>query len=534
MIIIIFNNGGRIMKPKILKPMLAVALILVLVTVFASCAKEEKTLVRPRKVVMEGETLSWEENADASGYEVEVDGEIYETETNSFSLFLIAVADREYEIRVRAYSEKSGYKDSEWSKVVTYTPKLVPIAELVFEADEKGTGSVVSADPEKKPVGKLVIPGNDPATGRPVTEVKKYAFNKCDELTGVIIPDSVETIESYAFQKCTSLADVKLSKCLKKIGIQTFDGCSLLTKIDLPDTLERIDPNAFSGTAISSMNFPAGVEEIGHSIFGNCPNLISITVDEKNEYFYSENNCIMKRSDNSLCVGIKTSVIPDHVTKIGNGAFDNIVGLTEIEIPANVKEIGWGFLNCPDLVSVKLNEGLKSLGTNGFEGWAFGLCNKLQSLHIPASVEFIAKGTGTTCQNLTDLTIDPANKFYKSENGGIIRLSDSALIGSCGATDYVPEGVKIIDSHAFGYHRFRGKLVIPEGVERINTLAFESSSIESVVMPDSLKEIEVDAFYDCVGPKYVELPVGVILRSDKYGDSAIPSMSRIVYREKKD
>lgn len=60
------------MKTKVLKAILAVALIIISVSVFASCAKEENTLSRPRNVVLEDEILSWNEVAGATGYEVEI------------------------------------------------------------------------------------------------------------------------------------------------------------------------------------------------------------------------------------------------------------------------------------------------------------------------------------------------------------------------------------------------------------------------------------------------------------------------------
>ena len=97
-------------------------------------------------------------------------------------------------MRVRAYSENLSYTDSEWSKTITYTPKLASAADLIFEADKYTSDWVVSADPENKPVGKLVIPEKDPATGRTVTMVKSAGFYECNQLTGVIMPDYIEII----------------------------------------------------------------------------------------------------------------------------------------------------------------------------------------------------------------------------------------------------------------------------------------------------------------------------------------------------
>ncbi len=518
------------MKTKNAKPILIILLMLFCAAVLASCAKEPKVLDTPRSLAVEGETLSWKAVEGASGYAVEIDGEEYECDTNSFSLFLITTKEKKYGIRVLAFSYESGYADSEWSKLLEYTPKLAE--GLVFEPEEKGNGCTVGADPQNKPVGKLVIPDKDPATGLHVTSLKREAFKDCKELTAVIIPDSVKIIQSSAFKGCEALTDVKLPRWLRELYLEAFMNCSSLAKIDLPDELEKIGPNAFSGTAISSLTIPANVSVwgLGYGIFRNCPNLTSIAVDEKNGYFYSENNCILKKKDRSLCIGIKTSVIPDYVKDIGVGAFAGTIGLTEIVLPDGMENIGMSaFSDCPDLVSVKLNDGLKSIQES-----AFKKC-PIEKIYIPASVEFIGNGMFSNCENLTDMTIDPANKIYKSDGGCVVRLADSALISCSGSSDYVPAGIKIIESEAFFAHRFHGRLILPEGLEKICTEAFYLSRITSVIMPDSLKEIEADAFLWCYQLKYVELPEGVILYeafSDGFGGPSIPSYAQVVVRKK--
>ena len=484
------------MKTKSAKPMLIFLLMIFCAAAFASCAKEPKVLDTPRSLAVEGETLSWKAVEGASGYAVEIDGEEYECDTNSFSLFLITTKEKKYGIRVLAFSYESGYADSEWSKLLEYTPKLAE--GLVFEPEEKGNGCTVGADPQNKPVGKLVIPDKDPATGLHVTSLKREAFKDCKELTAVIIPDSVKIIQSSAFKGCEALTDVKLPRWLRELYLEAFMNCSSLAKIDLPDELEKIGPNAFSGTAISSLTIPANVSVwgLGYGIFRNCPNLTSITVDEKNKDFYSENNCILRKKDRSLCIGIKTSVIPDYVKDINQGAFVGIAGLTEIVLPDSVENIGaCAFDRCPDLASVKLNDGLKSIGVKGDNAQAFVGNPNLKSLYIPASVEFIGNGMFSNCTNLTDMTIDPANKVYKSDGGCVVRLADSALISCSGSSDYVPAGIKTIESFAFAYHRFRGgSLTLPDGVEKICSGAFNYSNIKSIIIPDSLKEIQAGAF----------------------------------------
>lgn len=512
------------MKNKLIRSILITGVIFCMAAL-ASCSSEQKQLETPRELKVEGETLSWSEVKNASGYGIELDGEEYESGTNSFDLFLLTTEARKYEIRVRAYSEQSGHDDSDWSSVLSYTPK---IAEgLIFEPAEDKNSVIVRADPKSNPSGKLVIPEKDPESGKTVTELRFLAFENCKDITGAIISGEVSTVGSHAFMNCTGLLRVHFSDLVENIGAEALMGCTSLTEVRLPaniemintglfldcsslseitvpGTVETIKPCAFKGTAISSMKIPAMVKKLEYGIFSDCAELTSITVDEANPYFYSENNCILKRKDRTLCYGIKTSRIPDYVTVIGDGAFAGILGLTEVVLPPNVETVGcFAFDGCRDLESVTFNDGLKTIG-RGMSS-VFLDCDNLKRVFIPASVEFIGYGIFATCGSITDITVDPANKIYKNDRDCIIRIADSAYI-TCGASDYIPEYVKIIEMHAFAGHKFSGGLSVPEGVEKICSYAFGGSSIVSIILPDSMKEIIVDAFDDCLKISYVEVP----------------------------
>ena len=52
------------------------------------------------------------------------------------------------------------------------------------------------------------------------------------------------------------------------------------------------------------------------------------------------------------------------------------------------------------------------------------------------------------------------------------------------------------------------ELIIPEGIEKIGKYWFCDSAVESVVIPASVKEICVDAFFKCMNLKEVTFAEG--------------------------
>ncbi len=64
-----------------------------------------------------------------------------------------------------------------------------------------------------------------------VTAIGVFAFNECDELTGVTIPESVTTIETLAFVGCFNLTHITLPASLTAIHREAFDACYNLKSV---------------------------------------------------------------------------------------------------------------------------------------------------------------------------------------------------------------------------------------------------------------------------------------------------------------
>ena len=101
------------------------------------------------------------------------------------------------------------------------------------------------------------------------------------------------------------------------------------------------------------------------------------------------------------CSGLTDVKIPNSVTRIGHKAFDGCRGLTSVTIPDSVTSIGqWAFENCSGLTSVTIPDSVTSIGN-----WAFEYCSGLTSVTIPASVTSIGSSAFAGCSGLTSVTI---------------------------------------------------------------------------------------------------------------------------------
>ena len=67
-----------------------------------------------------------------------------------------------------------------------------------------------------------------------VNSIGYSTFCGCTGLTSIAIPERVTAIGDEAFKNCTGITDVVVSDSVTEIGYRAFEGCSSLTSITLP------------------------------------------------------------------------------------------------------------------------------------------------------------------------------------------------------------------------------------------------------------------------------------------------------------
>ena len=260
-----------------------------------------------------------------------------------------------------------------------------------------------------------------------------FAFDDCDGLTSVNMPESLILIGYASFSGCSGLTSINIPYRVKMIDGKAFNGCNSLSVITvdgrnihydsrnncnaiietksntlivggsstiIPNDVLRIADDAFNGrSSLTAIEIPQNVEEIGKSAFSFCPNLSSITVEKSNSFYDSRNNCnaIIETKSNILITGCKTTIIPEDIVKIGNCAFEGCDLLISITIPKGIMEIGKrAFEKCINLVDIIMSKGVTSIGSSAFWG-----CKRLLSISLPDSISTLGDDVFHYCKNLS-------------------------------------------------------------------------------------------------------------------------------------
>ena len=385
-----------------------------------------------------------------------------------------------------------------------------------------------------------------------VTNIGGMAFADCKSLTSVTIPDSVTSIGYRAFIGCTSLTSITIPESVTEIGEGAFWYCPSLTSVNIPDSVKSIGDHAFlSCTSLTSINIPDGVTSIGDGVFDGCTNLKRIDVAEDNKNYCSIDGVLFNKDKTKLIKypsskKDETYVIPDSVTSIGGGAFEECVSLTSVNIPDSVTSIGnSAFSDCTSLTSVTIPDSVTNIGGSAFRGCksltsitipdsvtsiyssAFEGCTSLTSITIPDSVISIGKEAFVNCTSLTSVTIGSGVTSIGSNDFGDCNAFSgcnsikTATINSTAAVSAFKgnasiENIIIGNSVTeIGWNAFRGcesltSINIPDSVTSIDKWAFENcTSLTSINIPDSVTYIGSYAFVNCNSLTSVNIPNSV-------------------------
>ncbi len=256
------------------------------------------------------------------------------------------------------------------------------------------------------------------------------------------------TTDIGSFKDCLTIKSVVLPSSVKTIADSTFENCQNLSTINL-ENIKSIGAKAFKGTAIETLTLPEGLESIGNAAFSSMSKLTSFNLPSTltavgNEAFMDATNVV-----------IETLIIPSQLVVIGNKAFQNVGTITNLEMPHDITIDGsygaFADTNITNLTTLK---------------------------HL----------TNANVTNIT-LTGNEALSFSNHTNANI--TFEQPLVSM---VSYAFYGVKTITTVPLAF----SLTSIPE-------YAFTNSSIKTLTLPDSVVEIGIDAFMDCIDLESINL-----------------------------
>lgn len=331
--------------------------------------------------------------------------------------------------------------------------------------------------------------------------IGQETFYYCDKLTSIVIPDSVTELGERAFQYCKSLQKVKLSQNLTRIEKYAFYSCSKLMEIEIPQSVTEISSEAFRFCGFTKIVIPQNVKEIGSYAFSGCYSLGEVQLSNGlttlgGHAFY-------------LCRQLTEVQIPDSVESLGRYAFRDCYNLKSATIGAGVKRIdSYTFYDCSSLENVTLAEGLEAIGDNAFYG-----CHSLHKVLIPQSVTSISGDA--FLENVIWLVYADSYAYtYAQENNRLHFVFD----GTAEPEFHTVNGVLycVMNGKTYGIGSEKGitSVVIPAMVDGCPVVELSGTfdiggSLQSVVLPNSLRRIGQRTFSGCNDLTTIEIPDSV-------------------------
>lgn len=223
-----------------------------------------------------------------------------------------------------------------------------------------------------------------------VEEIGVNAFNGCDTLEIIEIPESVKTINIQGINNCSAQFKVDISN----MNFSSLDGvlynkdqtillrCPALKEgiLQVPKSVVSIGDLAFVDCLrLLKVEIPMKTSAIPLSSFYNCSAAFSVDIDNNN---YSSSDSVLYDKNQLILIKVPVSTtelnsIPKTVEYLAANSFYNSK-IKSISIPEGVKSIGnYAFESCSDLSKVELPSTIKEIGN-----YAFAYLEKLDSIII--------------------------------------------------------------------------------------------------------------------------------------------------------
>ena len=331
--------------------------------------------------------------------------------------------------------------------------------------------------------------------GDEVEHIPDYLCYNLTSLKNLVIGNSVTTIRSHAFKGCTGLTEVTIPNSVTSIGSYAFYGCTGLTEVTIPNAVTSIGSRAFSGcTGLTEVTIPNAVTYIGERAFEGCSGLTTVTIG-------NSVTTIEERAFTS-CSGLTTVIWNARNAEYYNGLsydspFSNCDRLTDFVFGEEVEHIP--ALLCCELASLKnlvIGNSVTSIGISAFDGCS-GLTEVIWNARNVQDFQDNSSRPFSGCDRLTDFVF--GEEVEHIPDYLCYQLTSLNTI-------VIPNSVTSIGTNAFSFCSGLKTVTIPNSVTNIGSSAFEDcTELTEIAIPNAVTTIEGYAFTRCTGLKTVTI-----------------------------
>lgn len=219
--------------------------------------------------------------------------------------------------------------------------------------------SIVGVREEAKNLVDIVIPNQ--INGMDVLKIDYHAFEGCNKLERVTLPNTLMIIEAAAFSNI-NVSSIVIPESVTEIGEEAFYGCPL-NEITIPENVTTIGQGAFGGCPLTEITIPF----IGSA-------LTSIEYQTENNFGY----IFDEEYGNWQIPKTLTKVIVTRADGLKKNGFENCTTIKEIIINPDTKVIPERAFNNCGIVNFTIPDGITTIAQGAFRG-----CQYLEKLTVP-------------------------------------------------------------------------------------------------------------------------------------------------------
>ena len=371
--------------------------------------------------------------------------------SNCNSLLSLTIPDKFFDTRIDTWN----------------LPRDCQVNNLTEEEEEEEDLATQKTKAPAAPVQVATTPAAPVVQAYPL-DMKKI---EADKKRGIIFSANNRSLLRYP----TGLPDKSYTvpDGITSLDQNAFFAAQHLTEVTLPKSLRYIGPGAFSSTGMSKILLPENISGFSGTSFG----LLEVTLSPDNKF-------LIQHKDGSITTNGKKKTLL-YVPKTLQGTYI---------VPEDVTTLPYAaFYYCKNLKSIKLHNGIKSIGPS-----VFNSCGSLRVMQLPAGMTSIPSSLFAHCSSLKYVTIPDTVKV----------IGDLAFFG-CHQLDDVqlPAGLTRIGGQAFQGCASLRKIKLPDSLILIGGQAFSGcSSLKELVIPDSVESIGHGAFSGCTSLKSISFP----------------------------